>query len=199
MQSKYLKAIQDYSGTELNDLTPDNNIENFEYPEDESSMQKNLNELKKILQEVYGSNVEISFEQSSFEEFDVQKLNNALSEDDDEDGGDVDTTETSVTEIQLTENATYVRVYDKVNSRMQGGWVMKAEDIVGLTPQEIQNKFALPNTPKYICDVNLEAVTRLRTGEVNPLFGFDGGGQQYDLIINGKNVGTFTNERIIGQ
>ena len=73
---------------------------------------------------------------------------------------------TSVTEIQLTENATYVRVYDKVNSRMQGGWVMKAEDIVGLTPQEIQNKFALPNTPKYICDVNLEAVTRLRTGEV---------------------------------
>ena len=105
---------------------------------------------------------------------------------------------TSVTEIQLTENATYVRVYDKVNSRMQGGWVMKAEDIVGLTPQEIQNKFALPNTPKYICDVNLEAGTRLRTGEVNPLFGFDGGGQ-YDLIINGKNVGTFTNERIIGQ
>lgn len=106
---------------------------------------------------------------------------------------------TSVTEIQLTENATYVRVYDKVNSRMQGGWVMKAEDIVGLTPQEIQNKFALPNTPKYICDVNLEVGTRLRTGEVNPLFGFDGGGQQYDLIINGKNVGTFTNERIIGQ
>ena len=106
---------------------------------------------------------------------------------------------TSVTEIQLTENATYVRVYDKVNSRMQGGWVMKAEDIGRLTPQEIQNKFALPNIPKYICDVNLEAGTRLRTGEVNPLFGFDGGGQQYDLIINGKNVGTFTNERIIGQ
>ena len=50
--------------------------------------------------------------------------------------------------------------------------------------------------PKYICDVNLEVGIRLRTGEVNPLFGFDGGGQQYDLIINGKNVGTFTNERI---
>ena len=67
--------------------------------------------------------------------------------------------------------------------RTEGGWVMKAEDIAGLTPQEIQNKFALPNTPKYICDVNLEAGTRLRTGEVNPLFGFHGGGQQYDLII----------------
>lgn len=87
---------------------------------------------------------------------------------------------------------------NKVNSRMQGGWVMKAEDIAGLTPKEIQNKFALPTTPKYICDVELEAGTRLRMGEVNPLFGFEGGGQQYDLIINGKNVGTFTNERISG-
>ena len=97
---------------------------------------------------------------------------------------------TSVTEIQLTENATYVRVYDKVNSRMQGGWVMKAEDIGRLTPQEIQNKFALPNIPKYICDVNLEAGTRLRTGEVNPLFGFDGGGIQIDL--QQQWIGDFT-------
>lgn len=105
----------------------------------------------------------------------------------------------NMTEIQLTENTAYVHVYDKVNSGMQGGWVMKAEDIAGLTPQEIQNKFALPNKPKYICDVNLEAGTRLRTGEVNPLLGFDGGGQQYDLIINGKSVRTFTNERTIGQ
>lgn len=105
---------------------------------------------------------------------------------------------TSVTEIQLTENATYVRVYDKVNSRMQGGWVMKAEDIVGLTPQEIQNKFALPNTPKYICDVNLEAVTRLRTGEVNPLFGFDGGaigtavGESLEKVDGGKDRSLWT-------
>ncbi len=107
--------------------------------------------------------------------------------------------ETTVSEIQLTENSTFVRVYDKTNSRMQGGWVMKAEDIAGLTSQEIQNKFALPTTPKYICDVNLEVGTKLRTGEVNPLFGYEGGGQQYDLIINGKNGGTFGNERIIGQ
>ena len=106
---------------------------------------------------------------------------------------------TTVSEIQLTESTTFVRVYDKTISRMQGGWVMKAEDVAGLTPQEIQNKFALPTTPKYICDVNLEAGTKLRTGEANGLFGFEGGGQQYDLIINGKNVGVFENERIIGQ
>ena len=105
---------------------------------------------------------------------------------------------TSVTEIQLTENATYVRVYDKVNSRMQGGWVMKAEDIGGLTPQEIQNKFALPNIPKYICDVNLEAGTRLRAGEVNPLFGFDGGaigtavGESLEKVDGGKDRSLWT-------
>lgn len=74
---------------------------------------------------------------------------------------------------------------------------MKAEDIAGLTPQEIQNKFTLPNTPKYVCDVYLEAGTRLRTGEVNPLFGLDGRGQQNNLIINGRNVGLFTNERLL--
>ena len=50
----------------------------------------------------------------------------------------------------------------------------------------------MPNTPKYICDVNLEAVTRLRTGEVNPLFGFDGGGQKYDLKIKGKKFCKYT-------
>lgn len=54
--------------------------------------------------------------------------------------------------------------------------ISQSEYIAGIKPQEIQNKFALPNTPKYICDVNLEVGTRLRTGEVNTLFGFDGGG-----------------------
>lgn len=29
--------------------------------------------------------------------------------------------------IAGSENATYVRVYDKVNTRMKGGWVMKAD------------------------------------------------------------------------
>lgn len=66
----------------------------------------------------------------------------------------------------------------KINCRsnMYRLCISQSEDIAGIKPQEIQNKFALPNTPKYICDVNLEVGTRLRTGEVNTLFGFDGGG-----------------------
>ena len=57
-------------------------------------------------------------------------------------------------------------------------------------------KFALPNTPKYVCDVELEAGTHIREGEVNPLEGWgSGGGTQYDLI--GQRIGNFKNERLL--
>ena len=105
---------------------------------------------------------------------------------------------TIVKEIELTENTTFVRVYDNMpdGSGMYGSWVMKAEDIEGLTPLEIQNKFALPNTPKYVCNVELEAGTHIRVGEVNPLDGWgSGGGTQYDLI--GQRIGDFKNERLL--
>ncbi len=105
---------------------------------------------------------------------------------------------TMVEEIELTETTTFVRVYDNMpnGSGMYGSWVMKAEDIEGLTPQEIQNKFALPNTPKYVCDVELEAGTHIRVGEVNALDGWgSGGGTQYDLI--GQRIGDFKNERLL--
>ena len=53
---------------------------------------------------------------------------------------------TLVKEIELTENTTFVRVYDNMpdGSGMYGSWGMKADDIKGLTPLEIKNKFALP-------------------------------------------------------
>lgn len=105
---------------------------------------------------------------------------------------------TLVKEIELTEKTTFVRVYDNMpdGSGMYGSWLMKADDIKGLTPLEIQDKFALPNTPKYMCDVELEAGTHIRVGEVNPLEGWGkGGGTQYDLI--GQRIGNFKNERVL--
>ena len=105
---------------------------------------------------------------------------------------------TVVKEIELTENTTFVRVYDNMpdGSGMYGSWVMKADDIKGLTSVEIQDKFALPNIPKYMCDVELEAGTHIRVGEVNPLDEWgNGGGTQYDLI--GQRIGKFKNERIL--
>ncbi len=83
---------------------------------------------------------------------------------------------TIVKEIELTKDSTFVRVYDGEVSRMYGGWVMKAEDIAGLTPKQIQDKFALPSVPIYVVDVKLTKGTTIRTEIVNPLEGWGNGG-----------------------
>lgn len=102
---------------------------------------------------------------------------------------------TIVDTIELSEQTQFVRVYDGVNSQQVGGWIMKAEDIAGLTPQQIQNKFALPSTSTHVTDVILESETQLRTGIANGLFGFDGGGTQFDLM--GQYIGEFVNGRLL--
>lgn len=88
-----------------------------------------------------------------------------------------------------------MRVYDNVNSGQAGGWVMKAKDIMGLNPQQIQNKFELPATPTHITDVIFESGTQLRMGVANGLFGFKGGGIQFDMM--GQRVGQFINGRLL--
>ncbi len=52
-------------------------------------------------------------------------------------------------------------------------------DIEGLTPLQIQNKFALPTTPKYYCFVQVPAETDLFIGIVNK--SSVGGTIQYEL------------------
>ena len=97
---------------------------------------------------------------------------------------------TVVQNITLTEDTKFVRVYDGVNSNLKGGWVMRAEDIKGLTPTEIQAKFALEYEPIFIGEVELKAGDTIRLGEVEPNFGFDGGGIQIDL--QQQWIGEFT-------
>lgn len=105
-------------------------------------------------------------------------------------------TQTKVIELtQNTKPGEFVRVYDNVNSGQAGGWIMKGEDIAGLTPQEIQNKFALPAIPTHVTDVGLKAGTQLRTGIANGLFGYEGGGLQFDMM--GQRVGEFSNGRLL--
>ena len=98
--------------------------------------------------------------------------------------------------IELKEPTRFVRTYDGMNSGKAGSWVMKYEDVKGLTAEQIADKFALPQVPKFICDAEFPAGTALRTGECNPLYGWNGGGKQYDLM--GVRTGNFTNEREIG-
>ena len=101
-----------------------------------------------------------------------------------------------VQHIELQEDTKFCRVYDGEVSGMYGGWVMKLSDVEGLTPEEIQDKFALPAKPVKICDVTVPAGTKMRTGLCNPLEGWGkGGGVQFDLM--GQKVGEFGNERDI--
>lgn len=97
---------------------------------------------------------------------------------------------TVVQNITLTEDTKFVRVYDGVNSNLEGGWVMRAEDVKGLTPKEIQARFALEYEPKFIGEVELKAGDTVRLGEVGPNFGFDGDGIQIDL--QQQWIGDFT-------
>ena len=99
--------------------------------------------------------------------------------------------------IELKEDCKFVRTYDNKNSFKAGSWIMKYDDIKGLTPEEIADKFALPQVPTMMCDCTLPKGTKIRTGECNPLFGWKGGGQQFDLM--GQRIGDFDNEREIGE
>jgi len=101
----------------------------------------------------------------------------------------------TVLEFELDEAKKFVRVYDDVNSGMKGQWFMKAEDIAGLTPKQIQNKFALPTEPKYVVDLELPAGAKIRGGEANPLFGHSGGGVQFDMM--GQFIGEWVNPRLL--
>ena len=108
------------------------------------------------------------------------------------------TPNTTVEEIRLITADKFVRVYDKTpdGSNMYGSWVMRLEDIKGLTAHEIQIKYSLPKEPVYICDVYFEPETHLRRGIANAVEGWGTGGKmQYDLM--GQRVGVFDNERLL--
>ena len=87
---------------------------------------------------------------------------------------------TQVTEFVADGKQTFVRVVSGDNP--SGQWVMKASDIEGLSPQQIADKFALPEVPTGITSVTPPAGTRIRVGEVNPNFGGTGGGTQFQLL-----------------
>lgn len=97
--------------------------------------------------------------------------------------------------VKLKENTKFVRVY-RESGKLTGGWVMEAEQIEGLTPSQIKNKFALEYEPKYICDVEIPAGSTVRYGIANKIINWgNGGGTQYDLM--GQFIGKFTNERLL--
>lgn len=97
--------------------------------------------------------------------------------------------------VKLEKDTKFVRVY-KESGKLVGGWVMETEQIEGLTPKQIKDKFALQYEPKYVCDVEIPAGNEIRYGIANGIRGWgNGGGIQYDLM--GQRIGRFHNERLL--
>jgi len=104
--------------------------------------------------------------------------------------------ELNVYEMTLEEDTTFVRVYDGDNSHQAGNWFMRREDVEGLTPRQIQEKYALPQEPRYITEVIIPKGTNIRMGIANAVEGWGaGGGIQFDLM--NQRIGTFINPRKI--
>ena len=104
---------------------------------------------------------------------------------------------TDVQILEITQPTRFVRTYDGKNSGMKGSWVMRYDDVKDLTPEEIAEKYALPQVPKYMCDVILQPGDKVRMGIAGPLYGHEGHGLQFDLMVNDGYVGTFENQREI--
>ena len=73
---------------------------------------------------------------------------------------------------------------------------MKESDIKGLTPEQIKDKFALPEVPKFKTDVIIKKGSKIRTGTANGIDGMGkGGGTQFDTM--GQYIGEFGNEKVL--
>ena len=102
-----------------------------------------------------------------------------------------------VQKIKLTSETRFVRVFNEEGnppSFAKGSWVMALEDIQGLTPAQIKDKFALPGMPSHVVELELPAGTELLTGPCNPVEGWgNGGGIQY--FITGEKSHKYSNIR----
>lgn len=85
-----------------------------------------------------------------------------------------------VIKYETTKNTRFVRVFEK-EKFAEGSWVCNPADIAGLSPAQIQEKFALPQEPKMICDITVPAGTIIYSGTVNSAFHSSGMGIQYEL------------------
>lgn len=87
---------------------------------------------------------------------------------------------TRVTEFTTKVDDVYARVHGEDN--MARSWMMKREAVEGLTANQVQSKYALPEVPTYMSEVHVPAGIRIRTGIVNPIFDGVGNATQYELL-----------------
>jgi len=83
--------------------------------------------------------------------------------------------------IQLQNDKMFVRVHGENNQ--VSNWVARSKEIKGLSPAQIQSKFSLPETPKYISTVEVPSGVTVRMGRAAGQEGWGiGGGMQYQVL-----------------
>ncbi len=98
-----------------------------------------------------------------------------------------------VQEYTTGKNDAFVRFYTEGQTKPEGNWMMKFQDVKGLNPEQIQVKNGMPNTPTHMVDVNPPVGTTVRMGTAGPGFVPNGGGgNQYELMEN-IPTSSFTN------
>ncbi|HHB9527021.1 TPA: VENN motif pre-toxin domain-containing protein, partial [Yersinia enterocolitica] len=90
---------------------------------------------------------------------------------------------TQVRTFTTASDLTFVRVSTVDNP--VGGFLVRADEIAGMTPTQIQKYLALPKIPTQIADVLVPAGTKMQVGKVAAQPQFDApnaGGVQYQLL-----------------
>jgi outer membrane autotransporter protein len=130
----------------------------------------------------------------------------------------VDSTSAPVAVVWTSTPTQYVRLFTPPSSGLQGGWVVPANQIRGLTAAQIKDVLALPFAPTMQTNVLLPAHTCLLIGQAGPIknsqqtppFGFWGNGGAIQAYLIGQSpngcgpgslptfVGNFLNSQPLG-
>ncbi|WP_300654000.1 hemagglutinin repeat-containing protein [Hydrogenophaga sp.] len=112
------------------------------------------------------------------------------------------TPNTQIVAVQTTQPESFVRVYMEVanKSELAGSWMMRADDIAGLSREQIASKYALPQVPTHVADVSVPAGNSLRVSVANDVqikqgLGGNGGGGgvQFEVTTAPKEIAEFRN------
>lgn len=88
----------------------------------------------------------------------------------------------------------YVRMFTPGKNGMAGRWITTAEEVIGLSPDQLKAKFALPEAPSHIADVAVPEGTLARVGRAGGNSFGKGGGLQVELL-DGVDEAAFANAR----
>jgi RHS repeat-associated protein len=91
----------------------------------------------------------------------------------------------------------FVRVHHSDNRL--GSWLMKADDVKGLTAAQIKDKFALPAMPTHVTDVHVPSGSPMRVGTVGSIEGYGNDGATQYLYTGESYIpgSGFTNTRAL--